>query len=200
MVCIVILNDCQTNQSTRIYSMLNTETLGIKTFKILNACCSFFSSSFFGTRLRFYLRLARADPLWILMYLTDQHVSTEWHASHHFKVIATSSPFLSDVVTHSFCWLVSTSKVITPCIWLSKIKFLSTCFWTQLFHQYMWIVLFLLPIKSRLTMQDTCIMFQAVLHMIRVPRLSQVSSYIYWKWWRLVTPYNWDNSRRGNCK
>ena len=83
------------------------------------------------------------------------HVSSQWHASHGFKVIATSSVFQSDVVTHSFRWLVSTSKIITLHVWHFKIEFLSTCFWSQLFHQYIRIVLFLLPIKSKLTVQDT---------------------------------------------
>ena len=68
------------------------------------------------------------DILWIPIYLRDRHITIVWHVSNHLTVIATSSIFVSDVVTWCFCWLVSTSKVITLCFWLPKIIFLPTCF------------------------------------------------------------------------
>ena len=60
--------------------------------------------------------------------LKQIHVTTEWHVSHGFMVIATSYAFVSDFVTLHFCWLLSISKVITLCFWLPKIIFLPTCF------------------------------------------------------------------------
>ena len=68
------------------------------------------------------------DILWVLIYLWDRHVTTEWHISHGFMVIATSYAFVSDFVTLHFSWLVSTSKITTLCFWLPKIIFLPTCF------------------------------------------------------------------------
>ena len=73
------------------------------------------------------------------------HVTTVGHVSNHLTVIATSSAFVSDVVTWCFCWLVSTSKVITLCFWLPKIIFLPTCFCLNFSICTSQIELFLLP-------------------------------------------------------
>ena len=69
-----------------------------------------------------FFRLAGADILWILIYLSDPHIS------HVFMVHTKCSIFVSDVVILHIHWLVSTSKVITLCIWHAKMEFLQTLF------------------------------------------------------------------------
>ena len=74
--------------------------------------------------------------------LNTIHVTSEWNVSHGLMVIATSSVFVSDVVTLCFCWLVSTSKAVTLCFWLPKIILLPTYFYLNF---SICTVLFLLP-------------------------------------------------------
>ena len=101
-------------------------------------------TSSIGLRLRWYhldiyrntfslwFTLTSEEILWTPIYLPD------WHMT-----------IVLDVVTLYFCWLISTSNAITLCISHSKIEFLPTCFWSQLFtctcgqyyfyYQHMWI-------------------------------------------------------------
>ena len=69
------------------------------------------------------------------------HVTTDWHLAHRFMVHTKSSIFVSNIVTLCVRWLVSTSKLITCCIWLPQIEFMPTCFYSLIFHLCMWLYL-----------------------------------------------------------